>query len=102
MALSMAHDFSIALPARSSRRRIQSGRPRRITAQAGHALEILGHAVEYLTDEFVHDGIDMSAHNARVEAVQILMSLNREVYFECPQISSLGDRLRTLLGLQSA
>ena len=33
--------------------RVRAYRRRRISPQAGHALEILGHAIEYLTDEFV-------------------------------------------------
>jgi len=33
---------------------------RRITPEAGHALEILGHAIEYLTDELVHCGGELS------------------------------------------
>jgi len=32
-------------------------RQRQITPQAGRALEILGHAIEYLTDEFVHRAV---------------------------------------------
>lgn len=67
-------------------------RRRRISPQAGHALEILGHAIEYLTDEFVHQGGSFSAHNAQLQAVQLLMARNREVYFACPEIPSLGER----------
>jgi hypothetical protein len=29
--------------------------------------------------------------------VQMLMALNREVYFSCPEIPSLGDKLRSIL-----
>jgi hypothetical protein len=71
-------------------------RPRRIGPQAGHALEKLGHAIEYLTDEFVHNGGDLKQHDPQLEAVQMLMALNREVYFSCPEIPSLGDRLRSI------
>jgi hypothetical protein len=102
MALTMTHDFSIALPASKTSASVYTARPRRITPQAGHALEILGHAIEYLTDEFVQRGSDMTAHNAQLEAVQLLMSLNREVYFECPQVPSLGDRMRAFFGFQIA
>ena len=78
-----------------------SGR-RRITPQAGHALEILGHAIEYLTDEFVQEGGSLSPGNGRLEAIQILMALNRAVYFECPMELSFGERCRSLLGLKTA
>jgi uncharacterized protein (TIGR03382 family) len=72
-------------------------RRRRISPKAGHALEILGHAVEYLTDEFVHAGESFSAHDGQVEAVQLLMAMNRQIYFACPEVPSLGERWRSLL-----
>jgi hypothetical protein len=75
---------------------------RRITPRAGHALEKLGHAIEYLTDEFVLEAASFSANNAQVEAVQLLMALNREVYFECPEAPTLGERWRSILHLRSA
>lgn len=86
--------------------RIKSGpqiRPqrRRITPQAGHALEILGHAIEYLTDEFVHEGGSLSAEDDRLKAVQLLMALNRQIYFECPEVPSFGDRCRSILHLRA-
>jgi hypothetical protein len=75
-----------------------SRRPRRqITPQAGKALEKLGHAIEYLTDEFVQSGASFSSNNSQLEAVQMLMALNRRVYFECPEVPTLGERLRNLL-----
>jgi len=75
---------------------------RRIDPKAGHALEILGHAIEYLTDEFVHGGGEFSAHNAQLEAVQLLMALNREIYFACPRVPSVGERFLSLIGVHSA
>jgi hypothetical protein len=75
---------------------------RRITPRAGHALEILGHAIGYLTDEFVLEATSFSPHNAQVEAVQLLMALNREVYFECPEVPSFAERCRTILHLGTA
>jgi len=77
-------------------------RRRRISPEAGRALEILGHAVEYLTDEFVYAGGSFSAHDPQVEAVQLLMSLNRKVYFECPEVPGFAERLRALMGLRTA
>jgi hypothetical protein len=73
-------------------------KPRRqITPQAGKALEKLGHAIEYLTDEFVQSGASFSSSNPQLEAVQLLMALNRRVYFECPEVPTLGERMRSLL-----
>ena len=72
-------------------------RRRRISPQAGHALEILGHAIEYLTDEFVHEGGTFSPNNAQLQAVQLLMAVNRQVYFECPEVTPLGKRILSML-----
>jgi hypothetical protein len=76
-------------------------RRRRITTQAGHALEILGHSIEYLTDEFVHQGGSFSASNGQLEAVQLLMALNRQVYFECPEVPTLSERCQAFLGFRT-
>jgi len=65
-------------------------------------LEILGHAIEYLADEFVFAGGSFSAHDPQVEAVQLLMGLNREIYFDCPEVPSFADRWRALLHLRTA
>jgi hypothetical protein len=75
---------------------------RRITPRAGHALEKLGHAIEYLTDEFLYENTAISTNSSQLEAVQLLMSLNREIYYECPEAPSLGERLREFLRLRAA
>lgn len=67
---------------------------RRISLEAGRALEILGHAIEYLTDEHVHRGGSLSAQDPELEAVQMLMALNRQIYFECPVVPTLAERFR--------
>ncbi|MGO9318846.1 MAG: hypothetical protein ACLPXT_15435 [Terracidiphilus sp.] len=77
-------------------------RTRRITPRAGRALEILAHAIEYLTDEFVHTGLSFSERNEQLKAVQLLMALNRQIYFECPEVPSFGERCRALLHLLAA
>jgi hypothetical protein len=71
--------------------RSRAKRPRRITPEAGHALEILGHAIDYLTDEFVHEGGTFSAHDPQLEAVQLLMALNRQIHSECPEVPSFRE-----------
>jgi hypothetical protein len=75
---------------------------RRITPQAGHAIETLGHAIEYLTDEYVHNGGGLSTEDGRLDAIQLLMALNRQVYYECPERPTLGARCRALLHLRTA
>jgi hypothetical protein len=103
MAATTTSSFSIPVLAKAAfTGRECPNRRRRITPEAGHALEILGHAVEYLTDEFVYEDGALSARNAQLQAVQILMALNRQVYFACPEVPTFAERCRTLLHLHSA
>jgi len=77
---------------------------RRLTPVAGFALEILGHAIEYLADEYAHEGslvprTDSGCLDPQVAAMQILMAANRQVYFECPVVTPFYTRiLRRFLG----
>ncbi len=75
---------------------------RRISPEAGHALEILGHAIEYLTDEFIYSGGSFFARDPRLEAVQLLMAANRAIYFDCPEVPTLGQRCRSMLRLRES
>ena len=95
MAATMTTGFSI--PAAIPTARGRSNRRRHITPHAGRALEILGPAIEYLTDEFVSQGLTYSSRSGQLEAVQMLMALNRQVYLECPEVLSFGERCRALL-----
>jgi hypothetical protein len=83
------------LPGRTNRRR-------HIDPVSGRALEVLGHAIEYLTDELVIQSDLIFANDPRVEAIQLLMTLNRQIYLQCPEVRTLGDRCRSLLHLRSA
>ncbi len=102
MATIATHGFSIPAPPSAASLTRSAARRRRITPQAGHALEILGHAIEYLTDEFVHHGSSFSAENDQLAAVQLLMALNRQVYFECPEVPTFAERCRALLHIHAA
>jgi hypothetical protein len=103
MATTTTTGFSIPASAPAVRSVcVRSNRRRRITPQAGRALDILAHSIEYLTDEFVHQGLAFSAKEPQLEAVQMLMALNRQIYFECPEVPTFGERCRALLGLHSA
>jgi hypothetical protein len=69
---------------------------RRTTPEAGFALEILGHAIEYLADEYAHEAGSISSIHSmdpRVEAMRLLMAANRQVYFACPVMPSLYERV---------
>ncbi len=73
-----------------------TGTRRRISPVAGHALEKLGHAIEYLTDEFMNaESFAPSGRDGRLEAIEILMAANRNVYYQCPEVPSLRQRLIT-------
>lgn len=75
----------------------RTSRRRHITPEAGHALEILGHAIEYLTDEYLNEGGAFSASDSRLQAVQLLMARNREIYYSCPEVAGFGKRIRSFL-----
>jgi hypothetical protein len=84
------HPETHSVPLSNARRR------RLINWQAGRALEILSHAIEYLTDEYIHDAKQVAAHDPQMEAIQLLMAINREVYFECPVVPTFKEMLRAL------
>jgi hypothetical protein len=67
---------------------------------------MLGHAIEYLADEFALEcrarDADGSRKHGRVQAIELLMARNREIYLSCPVAPSMAERLRGLLHLQRA
>ena len=65
---------------------------RRISSEARHALETLGHAIEHLSDEFGEEGGGFDPNDARLEAVHLLMAINHKVYFECPEAPTFSQR----------
>jgi hypothetical protein len=72
---------------------------------AGRALEILGHAIEYLADEFSQECMNRDLRIApgihpRIMAIEMLKARNREIYFSCPERLTLGERLMSWLHLQ--
>ena len=72
---------------------------RRIDPQAGRALEILGHAIDYLTDEYIFHGGQFRAGDPELDALHVLMAANRTIYYECPVIPSLSQRFLRLFGI---
>ncbi len=80
--------------------RFASGMPanvrRKITPEAGRGIEKLGHAIEYLTDEFVHDGCAVAKDYGRLQAIQLMAALNRQLYFACGVEPAFRDRVRSL------
>lgn len=78
---------------------VHPDRPRHITYKAARALEIIGHAIEYLSDEYFRDESLVLLDRAHLEAVQILLFVNHEIYFACPPVLTLRERWRLLLHL---
>lgn len=76
---------------------IQPRRPRHVSPEAGRGLEILGHAIDYLMDEYLDAPGCISAGEDELEAVQMLMALNRQIYFSCPVVPTLKERWMLLL-----
>jgi hypothetical protein len=77
-------------------------RHRRISPQAGRALEILGHAIDYLIDEHVHNANARTRPISQIEEVQLLMKMRCQIYFECPEVPTVADRWRSLLRSRAA
>ncbi len=74
---------------------------RTIRQTHGRALEILGHAIEYLEDELSEEGFRAFDEIASVQAIEILKAKNREIYFNSPITPSMTDRLMALLKVVS-
>ncbi len=82
---------------------------RRLSPEGGRSLEILGHAIEYLADEYANDLADkgrLGNADPRVAAIQILKGLNRAVYYSGTRLqpqaqAGLGRMKRWLLGSRS-
>lgn len=75
---------------------IHRKRRRQITHRSGRALEILGHAIEYLVDMHKHEGSLLVWEEGYLEAIEILKALNREIYLGCPVMPSLDERICSL------
>ncbi len=71
---------------------IQLRRPRHVSPEVARGLEILGHAMDYLMDEYLNAPGCISAGDDELEAVQMLMELNRQIYFSCPRVTTLKER----------
>lgn len=92
VVLAEVHTMPASVVARSVRRRI--------TPKAGVSLGMLGHAIEYLADEYAHQmgrlpimEFASACSDPQVEAMKILMAANRQVYFECPPVTPLYQRI---------
>jgi hypothetical protein len=69
---------------------------RKPSMDQGHALESLGHAIEYVYDSRVYRESG-ALSSSDVEAVQILMRLSREVFVECREVAPASTGLKLWL-----
>ena len=68
--------------------------------ESGRALEILGHAIEYLADEYAHELAHkgpLGSADPRVAAIQILKGLNRAIYYSGTEVEPAFSRVRRWL-----
>jgi hypothetical protein len=68
--------------------------------ESGRALEILGHAIEYLSDEYANDLASkgpLGSADPRVAAIQTLKGLNRAVYYSGTEVQPAFSRMRRWL-----
>jgi hypothetical protein len=52
----------------------------RLSREAGRALEILGHAIDYLMDQFLDAGGSFRGNEPQLQAIRMLMAVNRQIY----------------------
>jgi hypothetical protein len=68
--------------------------------ESARALEILGHAIEYLADEYANDRTNkgpLGSADPRVEAIQTLKALNRAIYYSGTEAQPAFKRMRRWL-----
>jgi hypothetical protein len=74
---------------------------RRLSPERGRAVEVLGHAIEYLADEYAADLADkgpLGNADPRVAAIQILKGLNRAIYYSGTEVQPASGRMKRWLG----
>jgi hypothetical protein len=70
---------------------------RRLSRESALGLEILGHAIEYLADEYAVDPAEkgpLGNADPRIAAIQTLKSLNRAIYFSGAEVQTVWQRIR--------
>ena len=70
---------------------------RQLSRESSRGLEILGHAIEYLADEYAVDKADkgpLGNADPRVEAIQVLKALNRAIYYSGAEVQPVFRRWR--------
>ncbi len=69
----------------------------KVSQRVNRGRRILSHAIEHLTGSMADIRESPAERDARLQAVQILMALNREVYLEGRSVPTFGERCLTWL-----
>lgn len=78
-------------------------RQRKPSPETARGLEMLSHAIEYLSDEFALDcmdrilGTQVGIH-PRLRAIELLKKCNRELYLGCPEVPTMSERIQGWFG----
>ncbi len=70
---------------------------RQLSPEEGRAIEILGHAIEYLADEYCADAQPkgrLGNADPRIEAIQTLKELNRSIYYSATEVQPAFTRMK--------
>jgi hypothetical protein len=70
---------------------------RQLSPAEGRAIEILGHAIEYLADEYCADAQPkgrLGNADPRIEAIQMLKTLNRSIYYSGAEVEPAFSRMK--------
>jgi hypothetical protein len=81
---------NLAIPTPASPARPVTRRP---SFEQGRALEVLGHAIEYLVDSRMYP-VHAPTTRADSEATQLLMLQSRQIFTECAEVVPAIRRLR--------
>jgi hypothetical protein len=68
-----------------------------LSPDEGRAIEILGHAIEYLADEYCADVQPkgpLGNADPRIEAIQMLKALNRSIYYSAEEVQPAFTRMK--------
>ncbi len=91
----LTHQTGLSPLAERRKRKRDDEVRRRPGRTQGQALEILGHAIEYLVDSSMASRLSASPSTA--EAVELLAEKSRAVFAECAAVPSLSQRLYRFL-----
>jgi hypothetical protein len=70
---------------------------RQLSPEEGRAIEILGHAIEYLADEYCADAQPkgrLGNADPRIEAIQTLKAVNRSIYYSAAEVQPALTRMK--------